>query len=52
MDRVHELCGSYITEQCSEKVHSYIGHPFERTKQCVEDSFKGKDHEKADNTIL
>lgn len=52
MERVHEVCSSYITEECSKIGLKYIGVDFNDVDMCVFKSFKDKDYSKADNTIL
>ena len=52
IDRVHELCGSHITEDCSKRVHSYINYPFAKTEACVKNSFYGENHAVEENKIL
>ena len=52
MKEVHKECFGFISKACSKNAHKAIGLDWAKTKQCVDDSFLGADHSKAENTIL
>jgi hypothetical protein len=49
---VHTNCRNDISEDCSKRELEELGIPFSNIKNCVDDSFIDKDHNKSDNRIL
>jgi len=52
IDRVHDVCSNYITEECSKIGLKHIGVDFKDIDFCVKKSFSNSDYSKADNSIL
>lgn len=54
MKQVHQNCYSAVTEECSESAHQKLGIDFEKTKQCVKNSFTSSDwaSSRTNNTII
>jgi hypothetical protein len=43
MSKAHENCGSAISEDCSRNIHKYLSMDYDKTMQCVRDSFSDSD---------
>ena len=52
MRRVHQHCYNTIGEDCSKEAHKHLGMDFEKTQECVENSFNGNDWSVAENSLL
>lgn len=54
MSLVHKNCYSVINEDCSKKAHATLFMDWEKTQQCVKDSFTNSDWSSRDtnNTII
>jgi len=54
ISKFHQACSTAINEDCSRLAHERAGLSFEKSKQCVEDSFSSDDWESSftKNTII
>jgi hypothetical protein len=52
MQFVHRMCYEEITEDCSKLGHKAINRDYQKTLDCVKNSFEGPNDQKDDNRIL
>lgn len=50
--KAHSRCYDDFSEDCSKAIHKELGIDYDKTEECVNNSFSDEDHSTGDNTIL